>query len=84
MLAQERLEVVVVLCQDFGQWLGLDELDHALARCRREHLVRRELQVQLLLLEEAVHQLDDVEHQLVLPDVVALLEDDLRESSAQA
>lgn len=73
MLAEEGLDVIVVLVEDLAERLGVDILDHALAARGREHLVGRELEVQLFLAQQAVHQLDDLDDKLVLPQVIAIL-----------
>ena len=60
-----------LLAEDTGHGLRRDELQHPNLRAGRHCTVRRELQVEILVLEQPVDQHDDVQAKLVLSHVVA-------------
>ena len=53
-----------------------DVLRHALGRAGSEHVVWTQLEVEILITQEPVHESEELNNQLVLPHVVAVLEDD--------
>lgn len=53
-----------------------NELDHPVDGARREHAVRHQLEVEVLFAEEAVHEGEELNDELVLSQIVAVLEDD--------
>mmetsp|Transcript_19367 Transcript_19367/g.74374 ORF Transcript_19367/g.74374 Transcript_19367/m.74374 type:complete len:569 (+) Transcript_19367:268-1974(+) len=74
-VAEVLLDVAVVLLQhrrDGGG--GRDALHHAVLEAGRQHAVGRQLEVEVLALQQLVHQRDQLHHQLVLPHVVSTLE----------
>lgn len=74
-LTQVRLQAAV-LGHDGRQTLARHKLDHACRRRRCQHRVRADTQVEVLLAQQAVHQREELDHELILPQVVAVLEDD--------
>ena len=60
--------------KDLGDGSPIDELDESVAGGGGEDGVRGQLQVEVLLLQYPVEQGDDLQDQLVLPQVVAVLE----------
>mmetsp|Transcript_85575 Transcript_85575/g.261743 ORF Transcript_85575/g.261743 Transcript_85575/m.261743 type:complete len:339 (-) Transcript_85575:1458-2474(-) len=72
---EELLNVTVVILDDRRN-VGrvLDKFDHAIHRRKRHHLVRSELQVDAIPLQDTVHQYDELQNKLVLPQVVALFD----------
>mmetsp|Transcript_3714 Transcript_3714/g.9520 ORF Transcript_3714/g.9520 Transcript_3714/m.9520 type:complete len:208 (-) Transcript_3714:1444-2067(-) len=74
--AVEREEAVdcPVVRKDARQHGGiLDAFHQPVLAAGRQHLIERQLQVQVFLLEQAVHQRDYLHHQLVLPQIIAPL-----------
>mmetsp|Transcript_15936 Transcript_15936/g.64259 ORF Transcript_15936/g.64259 Transcript_15936/m.64259 type:complete len:534 (-) Transcript_15936:632-2233(-) len=55
---------------------GLDELDETRRGARRERAEARQLEIEVDALEQEVHEQDELEHELVLAQVVAVLDDD--------
>lgn len=75
-----RLEVVeqapAVLVRDIRERLALHELNHAVDRASRKNAVRQELEVEVLLAKKPIHEREELDDELVLSKVVAVLEDD--------
>lgn len=75
-----RLHVVeqtpAVLVRDIGERLARYELNHAVDRASRKNAVRHELEVEVLLAKEPIHESEELDDELVLSEVVAVLEDD--------
>jgi hypothetical protein len=65
-----------VLCDDGSYALAFDELHHAIDWARRKHAVRRHAQVEVLVAQQAIHEREELHHQLVLAQIVAVLEND--------
>lgn len=53
-----------------------DELDHAVEGAGRQDAIGHELEVEILLAQEAIHEGEELDDELVLAQVVAILEDD--------
>jgi hypothetical protein len=66
--------ILVILKQILYRIRLLHKLKHPIVLAKREHLIRSELKVQVNLLQQVVHQLNDLQHQLVLPHIVPTLE----------
>lgn len=75
-LAKKGSKIIVVLVKNFRQGLGVNEFEEALIRSGRKHLVGGELQVQIFFSEEALHQLEELNHELILSNVIPVLEKD--------
>jgi hypothetical protein len=66
--------IPVILEQILYRVRVLHELQHPIVLAKRKHLIRRELEIQVDLLQQIVHQLYDLQHQLVLSHVIPTLE----------
>jgi hypothetical protein len=66
--------ILVILEQILYRVRVLHELQHPVLLAKRQHLVRSELEVQVDLLQQVVHQLNDLQHQLILTHIVPALE----------
>ena len=75
MLPQKCAEVIIVFRQNCGQRKRVDEFEEALVRTSGQNFVRSQLQVQVFLSEQALHQLEELDDQLVLADVITVLEE---------
>jgi len=65
-----------VLVRDVLERAARHKLDHAVERARREDAVRSQLEVEVFLAQEAVHERKELDDELVLSEVVPVLEDD--------
>mmetsp|Transcript_45143 Transcript_45143/g.104597 ORF Transcript_45143/g.104597 Transcript_45143/m.104597 type:complete len:206 (-) Transcript_45143:1477-2094(-) len=75
--AKELLHVVLVLPQNSGQVHSVgNKLDDAVHRGECYHLVWGKLQVETILLQDGVHQDDELQHKLILPQVVPFFHHD--------
>jgi hypothetical protein len=66
--------ILVIFQQILYRIRLLHKLKHPIVLAKREHLIRSELKIQVNLLQQVVHQLNDLQHQLVLPHIVPALE----------
>lgn len=65
-----------MLAHNRSDSLARYELRHALQWPRRQHLIRAQLEIQILFPKQPVHEREELYHQLVLPHVVPVLKDD--------
>mmetsp|Transcript_48288 Transcript_48288/g.114023 ORF Transcript_48288/g.114023 Transcript_48288/m.114023 type:complete len:212 (-) Transcript_48288:1547-2182(-) len=75
-LTEKPLDVFAVLRQHFGERIRVDAFEHASGWGSCKRAVRSQLEVEPRCLQLAVHQPDHLQHQLVLSEIVAVLEND--------
>lgn len=69
-------QATLIFARDCSKRLARHKLHHAIDCTGGQHSVRRDLQVEILLAQQAVHEREKLNDELILPEIIAVLEDD--------
>lgn len=69
-------ETSTKLARNIGNCSRFDKLDHSIYSTRRQNSVWHQFEIQILVSKQSIHERKELDHQLILTQIVTILDND--------